>query len=238
MGRNGTIGPVLSIALTIGLASDAVAGDPTASVAGKVIYQGPIPPPVLVVEAQTRRHVVEIDPKTSGLKDAVVWLENPTMHRDPNLGKDAEPATMDQTGYFFVPHVLAIRAGQRVEFHNSDAANHAILAASLLPQNSFNVITPTAGAYVHRFVRDPRPVAISCPIHPGMAAWIVVFDHPFYAVTDEHGDFEIPKVPAGRYMLHVRHPSGGMTKRQPLTAKPGEPLQLRIELEMRAKGKP
>jgi plastocyanin len=228
---------MLSVLLAFGLAAAAKAATPSASVAGKVIYEGPVPAPIPVVEAQTKREVIERDAKTNGLQDAVVWLEGPAIHRDPNLGRDLEPATMDQSGYFFVPHVLAIRAGQRVEFHNSDAANHAIMAASLVPQNTFNVVTPTAGAYVHRFVRDPRPVAISCPIHPGMAAWIVVFDHPFYAVTDEHGDFEIPKVPAGSYTLHVRHPSGGMTKRQPLTAKPGEPLQLRIELEMRAKGK-
>lgn len=46
-------------------------------IAGRVTYDGPLPKPILVPEAGTARHLVEIDPATSGLKDAVVWLAGP-----------------------------------------------------------------------------------------------------------------------------------------------------------------
>jgi hypothetical protein len=45
------------------------------------------------------------------------------------------------------------------------------------------VVTPQAGKYAHRFVASRTPVAIGCPIHGAMAAWVFVFDHPHHAVT-------------------------------------------------------
>src|SRR5207248_5945579 len=45
---------------------------------------------------------------------------------------------------------------------------------------------------------DKQPIAISCNIHPWMKGWIRVFDHPYFAVTDENGKFEIKNAPAGK----------------------------------------
>jgi plastocyanin len=198
-------------------------------VEGVVSYDGPLPESIPVPEAGTVRHLVEVDPKTKGLKEAVVWLEGvPESAPAGNEAQD-EPVVMDQQNYFFVPHVLAIRGGREVEFLNSDGANHGVTASSLEAKNQFNVTTPPGGRHIHRFVASKYPVAIGCPIHAAMVAWIYVFDHPHFAVTDEQGRFRFPTVPPGQYTLQVRHPDGGLRQQQEVVVRAGEPVHLRIE---------
>src|SRR4051794_20639044 len=136
---------------------------------------------------------------------------------------------MDQQNYSFTPHVLAVEAGRQVAFRNSDAANHGVTASSLEPKNGFNVTTPQGGRYVHRFVASKTPVAIGCPIHGTMAAWVFIFDHRFHAVTDDTGRFRLPPVPPGGYTLRVHHADGGMRRREELVVRAGQPVRLRIE---------
>ncbi len=206
-------------------------------VRGVVTYDGPLPEPVQVFEAATVRPLVEVDPQSKGLKEAVVWLEGvPEFETETDLPGDEsqdqqEPAVMDQENYFFLPHVLAVQAGQEVEFLNSDLANHGISASSLEPRNQFNVITPLGGIYKHTFRASRHPVAIGCPIHGSMAAWIYVLDHSDHAVTDPQGRFRLPPVPPGRYTLQIRHPSGGMRLEQEIEVRSGESEELRIKFQ-------
>jgi plastocyanin len=197
-------------------------------VEGTVTYTGPPLKPIPVPETGAARHLIEVHAKSNGLKDAVAWLEGVPARGRPANGGETRPVQMDQQNYFFLPHVLAIEAGQEVEFFNNDAANHGVTAASLEPKNSFNVTTPPGRSYKHRFVAAKRPVAIGCPIHGAMAAWVFVFEDPYHAVTDENGLFRLPPVPPGRYMLHVRHQDGGMSKQEEVLVHPGEPLRIRI----------
>jgi plastocyanin len=175
------------------------------------------------------RHLVEVDRTTKGLKDAVVWLEGVQEPAGSRRGGGDEPVVMDQENYAFVPHVLAVEAGREVEFRNSDGANHGVMASSPEPKNRIDVVTPPGGHQSHRFVASRSPVAIGCPIHGMMAAWVYVFDHPYHAVSDEHGEFRLPPVAPGRYTLQVRHPDGGMQRKERIIVRAGEPLHLRID---------
>jgi plastocyanin len=197
-------------------------------VEGIVTYDGPLPEPIPVAEAATVRHPVEVDPRTKGLKDAVVWLDGAPARPEPSARR--QPVQVDQRNFFFVPHVLAVETGQEVQFLNSDNANHGVTAAALEPANCFNVSIPLAGEhYTHRFVASKHPVAIGCPVHASMAAWIYVFDHPHHAVTDDQGRFRLPVVPPGQYTLQVRHADGGMRKQEAIEIRSGNPVRLRIE---------
>jgi plastocyanin len=199
-----------------------------ARVAGIVTYDGPLPAPIPVFEAASVRHPVEVDPGTKGLKEAVVWLEGVPANSQTGPADRRPTVPMDQRNFFFIPHVLSIDAGQEVEFLNSDVANHGVTAASSEPRNCFNVSIALGGSYKHRFVAAAHPVAIGCPVHVSMAAWIYVFAHPYHAVTDDHGQFHLPPVPPGRYTLQVRHADGGMRTQAPVDARAGETVRLRI----------
>jgi hypothetical protein len=52
-------------------------------------------------------------------------------------------------------------------------------------------------------------VPVFCDIHSHMSATILVFHHPFFAVTDDDGRYTIAGVPAGSYNLAVWSESGG-----------------------------
>jgi plastocyanin len=199
-----------------------------AALEGTVTYSGPIPKPVAVAEADTVRHRVELDPKTKGLKDAVVWLEGA---KAPAKRGRPKPAVMDQQNFFFVPHVLAVEAGQEVQFLNSDAANHGVIASSADRKNEFNVVTPPGQSHRHRFVASKRPVRIGCPLHAGMGAWVAVFDHPYYGVTDREGQFRLPPVPPGEYTLRVEHLDTGAKYSRKVRVKDGEPARLAVRLD-------
>jgi plastocyanin len=195
-----------------------------------VTYDGPIPDAVPVPEAGRERELIEVDAGTKGLKDAVVWLETP-----PAGGKlplpPKEPAVMDQQGFFFVPHVIAVVAGTEVEFKNSDAANHGLRATALEPANCFNIVKPPGESYRHTFHGAKFPVAIQCPFHGGMAAWVCVFEHPYFAVTGAKGTFRLPPAPAGRYTLAVRHLDGKLHARRVISLEAGAPATISIALE-------
>jgi plastocyanin len=196
---------------------------------GVVTYDGRLPEPIPVAEAGTSRRLMELDPRTNGLKDAVVWLEG--VHKQPGAQAEVaqEPVVMDQQNFTFLPHVLVVKSGRAVEFRNGDVANHGVTASSLDPRNRFNVMIPFGGHYTHRFVASKHPVAIGCPIHTSMAAWVFVLDHRFHVVTDRAGRFTLPPVPAGRYTLRVHHPDGGLRRSVEIVVEADRPPRLRIE---------
>ncbi len=199
------------------------------TVRGRVTYDGPIPEPIPVPEAASSRPVLEVEARTKGLRGVVVWLDGaPAPAGWAGRSREAEPVVVDQQNFEFLPHVIAVAAGRPVEFRNSDTANHGVSAGALDAGNRFNVVTPAGGAHTHRFTAARTPIAIGCPIHPSMAAWVFAFDHPHFAVTDERGEFSLAEVPPGSYTLQVRQPDGGFRQSRPLTvgADAPEPLEI------------
>ena len=106
-------------------------------------------------------------------------------------------AIMDQRNETFVPHVLAITTGTTVDFPNSDKFYHNVF--SLSKTKTFDLGRYAAGRA--RQVRFDRPgiVRVFCDIHSHMNAFILVFSHPFFALTDADGRYRIENVPAGTY---------------------------------------
>ena len=132
-----------------------------------------------------------------GERRSVVYLESA-----PSLAfPDVEPqrATMDQRNESFVPRVLAITVGTTVDFPNSDHIYHNVF--SLSSAKRFDLGRYAAGR--SRQVRFDRPgiVRVFCEIHSHMSAFILVFNHRYFAVTGPDGRYQIGRVPPGRYTL-------------------------------------
>ena len=104
---------------------------------------------------------------------------------------------MDQRNETFVPHVLAIMTGTTVDFPNSDAFYHNVF--SLSKASRFDLGRYAAGR--SRAVRFDKPgiVRVFCDIHSHMNAYILVFSHPFFALSDAEGRYRIENVPPGTY---------------------------------------
>jgi plastocyanin len=115
------------------------------------------------------------------------------------------PLTLDQKGCMYVPRVLGLRVGQTLRVTNLDPTAHNV---HMRPKRNLE-LNKTMGkgqaALEFRFERPEWPVPISCDIHPWMGAAVFVEEHPWFAVSDAQGDFEIRAVPPGEYVVEVLH---------------------------------
>jgi plastocyanin len=132
---------------------------------------------------------------------SVVYLESAP--RGAFEVEEGGHAIMDQRNETFVPHVLAITAGTTVDFPNSDRFYHNVF--SLSKTRRFDLGRYAAGG--SRSVRFDRPgiVRVFCDIHSHMNAYILVFTHPFFNVTDDEGRYHIDDVPPGTYNVIAWH---------------------------------
>ncbi len=116
----------------------------------------------------------------------------------------AESLLSNQLVKEFIPHVLPVLKGTTVEFLNSDAFAHNVFspdeAADEMDLGSWGQGEKRA----HTFDKLGEAV-ILCNLHPEMEGWIVVLPTPYFAVTDENGDYTIENVPEGVYTLKTWH---------------------------------
>jgi plastocyanin len=110
-------------------------------------------------------------------------------------------ARMDQRNEQFSPRVLAITIGSTVDFPNSDVTFHNVFSLSRARAFDLGRYRPGRTGRV-RFDR-PGVVAVFCDIHSHMSAFVLVFSHPFFAVSDNRGRYTIPDVPPGSYVVSV-----------------------------------
>jgi hypothetical protein len=153
-----------------------------------------------------------------GIRWVFVWLvpdppdPKAKLPIHPSLQKPKEKqAELDQPCCQFIPHALAMREGQDLVARNSAPIAHNVRwTGHPLKNPGGNLIVPPKGQHVIQGLKADRfPVMVACDIHKWMSATVRVFDHPYYAVTDKDGKFEIKNAPAGPCRLMVWHPPVG-----------------------------
>ena len=130
------------------------------------------------------------------MEDALIWLKNVSY----SGGVPSGPVVLDQKGCIYTPHVFGMVAGQDLMIKNSDATLHNIHSMPKV-NKEFNFAMPkVVKEKKTTFSKsEPDPFYIKCDVHPWMKSWVLVSDHPYYAVTDENGNFSIENIPAGTY---------------------------------------
>jgi plastocyanin len=144
---------------------------------------------------------------------AVVWLKRAngeTPRPAPARGK-----VISQRGKTFVPHVLAVPVGTKVDFKNDDAIFHNVF--SLAKPNDFDTGLYKQGGSSPQVFKKPGPVQLLCNIHSSMLGYVYVVDSPYYAQADQAGAFTIKGVPPGEYDLEVWHEASSKNTRQRIT---------------------
>ena len=185
----------LRIILALGL-SVAILPRQTGSITGRVI-QPDVPP-----SSASRPTVGQLGSTAHDPVDrrtAVVFLD--TVTRQAFEAIPTRRARMDQRREQFSPHVLAVTVGTVVDFPNNDLLFHNVM--SLAPGNAFDLGRYPKGQ--SRSVRFDTPgiVPIICDIHAHMSAYVLVFSHTYFSVTDGQGRFTLQDVPAGTHTVKV-----------------------------------
>jgi plastocyanin len=135
----------------------------------------------------------------NGIRNVVVSLNGvPAGSKAP---VNAAPAKMDQKQCVFVPRVVVVPVGGTVEFLNSDRLLHNVRGGGK-ENPPFNRAQPHARTIAIGF-KSPEVLRVDCDLHSWMRGWIVVAEHPFYAVTNEEGEFVFENVPPGKYKLQA-----------------------------------
>jgi plastocyanin len=140
---------------------------------------------------------VHLPPDTGSVRDVVVSLEGHIGTPTPRK------VVIDQKDLTFIPHVVAVAVGSTVEFLNNDTVPHNVFSTSAAKQFDLGIFERGESRTVT--VDRPGVIDLRCNVHPKMHAFVLVLENNYFAMPDEHGDFEISGIPAGRYKLRAWH---------------------------------
>ena len=162
----------------------------------------------------------------SGIRNVVVSLHGvPAGSKPPANGA---PVKMDQKQCVFVPRVVVVPVGGTVEFLNSDRLLHNVRGSGK-ENPPFNRAQPHARTISIVF-KSPEILRVDCDLHSWMRGWIVVAEHPFYAVTNEEGEFVFENVPPGKYKLQAWQETLGRANQEVTVAGEGtQTITVRME---------
>jgi plastocyanin len=154
-----------------------------------------------------------------GLKNVYVYVRE-------GLPDGAWPAAdeaveLDQNGCIYEPRVLGLQTGQTLRIRNSDGLLHNVNAR---PENQrgFNISQPTDMTTDRSFARAEVMIPVRCDVHGWMRAYIGVQDHPYFAVTEENGEYRIEDLPPGEYVIEAWHERYGTQTQTVTVAESGE----------------
>ena len=157
-----------------------------------------------------------------GLQNVVVFVSEGL--GDRTFDPPPQPISMEQKGCMYSPHVVSVRANQELDIVNNDATTHNLHP---VPANNreWNKAQAPGTRVDATFAREEIAIPIKCNIHPWMRSYIAVFKHPFFAVTDNAGNFELKNLPPGDYTIEAWHEKLGRS-RQKVSVGPGATKEL------------
>ncbi|HWR37786.1 MAG TPA: carboxypeptidase regulatory-like domain-containing protein [Clostridia bacterium] len=172
-------------------------------------------PVLFVIAATVAVSAGDLGGKVSGVSGkSVVYV-------DAISGKPFPPAdkhpVMDQKSLQFQPHILVVQQGTTVDFLNSDNVQHNVFWPSIGGDKKagHNLGTWPKGEKKSFKFDHPGVAPLLCNVHPEMAGYIVVSPTPYFAETDESGNYTIKDVPDGQYTVTAWH-EGAKPKSQPV----------------------
>jgi plastocyanin len=155
---------------------------------------------------------------TIGPGAAVVWLkrlDGPT----PPVRALRRPKVVSQKDKTFIPRVVVLPVGSRIDFRNDDDYYHNVF--SLSDPQKFDTGLYAGGLLYSQTFSKPGPVELLCNIHASMVGYVMVVDTPYYAQPRTNGAFVLRNVPPGRYELSTWHEASTRTVKQQIDVREG-----------------
>lgn len=154
------------------------------------------------------------------LQNAFIYVKGDKLNAYRFEIPDSE-VMLNQRACYFEPHVFGLRTGQTLRIINSDPTFHNVHPTPKLNPEWNQTHAQDAPPMIKTFRRAEVMIPIKCNQHPWMKAYAGVMDHPFFAVSDSSGKFEIRGLPEGTYKLVIWHEVLGEQEIE-ITVIPGE----------------
>lgn len=219
-------------ALAVILSATSATAEDWGTISGQIVVTGSIPPLELLhakgapikdanvcAAEDTYKDDLLIDKDSKGLANVFVYMVKAPKSIHPDAAKP-EPATVifDQKNCVFIPHAMVVLGGQTIEVISSDPIAHNTHTYPL-KNTAMNFLvagdTPAGkGTKVEYKLGETLPMKVTCDFHPWMAAYWMVVDHPYAAVTDKEGKFTITNLPTGKHEFRVWHERVGYLDRK------------------------
>lgn len=202
---------------------------------GTVKFTG-TPPAREVLEVNKDKEVCAVGVKKSnelvvgadgGIEFAVVSLTNITKGKAFPEGA----TVLDQAGCEYLPYIVITPKGSPLDILNSDGILHNIHTYSE-KNKPLNRAQPKFKKKLTETFNEVEMVKVTCDVHGWMKGWLAVVDHPYHAITDASGAFELTDVPAGEYEVKVWQEKLGESTQKVTVPAGGEAA---VNFEMAAK---
>jgi hypothetical protein len=188
---------------------------------------------------------LQVDPKTKGVRWVLVYLEQVEKGKAPSdkywlhMGKDSTNKVRETLICQFKEHIFPFVRSQMVAMVNFEAILHNPHFFNEKNTSLLNVTMPTPYREVDHTILQFHGKGVmryQCDVHAHMNGYWAGFPHPYFAVTDAEGRFEIAGIPPGTYTLVAWH-EGYKTVREDV----GRPIYdaphvHRQEIEVKPKG--
>jgi hypothetical protein len=191
--------------------------DSYGTVSGAVEIDGPLPPDSVIqtpvsdqpvcIPTSIRRGIEHQGARAAGV---IVWIDGIRSGKPLPIERRFEITNED---CLLVPELQPAVAGGTLNVRNRDATEHR---TRVTRRDGGEVVATIRETDEGQVVPNDQVLAKSgvlelrCDAHPWTRAWIAVFDHPYFAVTDREGTFVMDSVPPGRYALRIWHPRLGV----------------------------
>ena len=183
------------------------------SVTGTIKFEG-TPPTMKVLDMSADKGCV-CDPDNPPRAEALVLGEGQTMANvfveitkglpDKEWPVPEEPVVLTQLGCIYKPHVFGVQVNQKLDILNPDGILHNVHTFSTVNE-AFNLAMPKFKTKITKVYTKPEDMFVfKCDLHPWMAAYCVVVDHPFFTVTEKDGKFKIDGLEPGTYEVSATH---------------------------------
>lgn len=211
-------------------------GDPSVAgvtVSGRVQYAGSLPKPERVPVHRDIKYCgetvsidkIQVDRASGGISDVVISVEG--IGRGKPLVTEKTVISFENRTCRFVPRASVAAVGSLLEILNTDPILHNthIRVDNRLGQTIINVVQPAGVDVIVKSLQIAGFFDIRCDAHTFMQASMHVFEHPYYALTDKTGRFEMAQVPSGTYRLQMWHEALG-SRTKMITVPPSGSLTL------------
>jgi hypothetical protein len=174
-----------------------------------------------------------VSANAKGLSNAVVWIADIKTGKALPVAKRIDLSSEDCV---LDPRVQGAVVGTTVNVTNDDKLLHRLIFTPMGTHDTLTVMPFfNTGQVVpsERLAKAPGIVEVTCALHPWTHAYIAVFDHPYFAVTDDDGKFTIDSLPAGTYKMMVWHEGAAQPVAQHIQVAPNGSAKVDVALTIK-----